>query len=337
MADAVLEREITLVPGTAVHIRGWDRSDSDGARLFGERVLALTQEYSRWLDLSRLSRIIIASDYRAAVADVRSVDGGASVATSNGYAEGAAAALLTVEDNHLRSVMVVWTPMIARIFEAEDSFERRAALQTFVHELVHVDDQAFLDKTFPGGAGAMAAKDDRDAALLLMVSPAPSEYSAANRTAVIEPTTGYAFVNMLERTLADVVSDVRRQLQLYRVGKIDLETFWSWVQERGRFIFQALGYALGHCDGIARSDDEELKESFREALARVEAMELGWLIAETRAALLLIMEQPAWNGLEVFDPLIQLGERLLNAFGIFTRLDRGRLYIDVPTAGRERF
>lgn len=335
MADEESEREPTLPPDTAVHIRGWDPGDADAARLFGERVLALTHEYSRWLDLSRLSRIILASDYRAAVADVACVGGGTNVATSNEFGEGAATALMTIENQCLKSVLVVWPPMIARIFEAEDTIERRIALQIYVHELVHVDDQAFLDKTFPGGATGVVESDDRHGALLLMITPAQAEYSAASRTAMIEPTMGYEFLNMLERTIADVLSDVRRQRQLYRVGKISLEAFWPWVQERGRFIFQALGYALGHSDGILGSDraDDGLKEGFTAALARIEGMELGWLVPETRNALRPIMEQSAWSGLEAFDPLIEVGERLLNAFGIFTRLEQGMLYVDVPLSG----
>ena len=332
MSDEKPQRKPTLPAGTAVHIRGWDRKDAEEASRFGERVLALTHEYSRWLDLSRLTKIILASDYRAAVAEVASVDGAANVATSNEFGEGAATALLTIEDQCLKSVLVVWTPMIARIFEDEDTLERRTALQTYVHELVHVDDQAFLDKTFPGRVMAMSASDHRHAALLLMVAPAQAEYSAASRTAMIEPTAGYAFVDMFERTIAEVLSEVRRQRQLYRIGKISLEIFWPWVQERSRFIFQALGYALGHSDGIIRSNraDDALKQRFRAALGRIEAMELGWLVPETRKALRPIVEQSVWSGLEVFDPLIAVGERLLNAFGIFTRIEKGMLYIDVP-------
>ena len=339
MADEEFEREPTLPSGTAVHVRGWNPNDADAGRLFGERVLALTHEYSRWLDLSRLSRIILASDYRAAVAEVGGVDGGINVATSNEFGEGAASALMAVEEQCLKSVLVVWTPMIARIFEAEDTLERRAALQTFVHELVHVDDQAFLDKTFPGGATAMVESDDRHGALLLMVAPAQAEYSAASRTAMIEPATGYDFLDMLGRTIAEVLPAVRRQRQLYRVGAISLEDFWPWIQERGRFIFQALGYAIGHCDGVAKSDraNDELKAGFRVALASIEAMELGWLVPATRNAVRPIMEQSAWSGLEAFDPLIDVGERLLNAFGIFTRLEQGMLYVDVPLKGPKEF
>lgn len=66
-------------------------------------------------------------------------------------------------------------------------------------------------------------------------------------------------------------------------------------------------------------------------------MELGWLAAEARAAVGPIIEQSAWTGLEAFDPLIALGERLLNAFGLYTRPEEGGLHIAVPLTGREDF
>lgn len=337
MAEEQPERRATLRPEVAVHIRGWTGTGASEARRFGERVLALTCEYSRWLDLSRLSKIVLASDYRAAVAEVGSVDGTPNVATSNEFSEGAATALMTLEEGVLASVLVVWTPMVAKIFQPEESLERRTALQTFVHELVHVDDQAFLDRTFPGGAMAAVQRDDRHGALLLMVAPALAEYSATSRTAMIEPSTGFDFLQLLEKTMAGSVADVAARLRLYHVGALALDNFWAWVQERCRFLFQALGYAVGHADGVLKSEraDEALKESFRKALAKVEAMTLGWLISETRAAILPIIEQPAWTGLDVFDPLISVGERLLNVFGICTRLEQEMLYVDVPAAGWE--
>lgn len=332
MAGDEAEREPTLSPTTAVHVRGWSDGGEAEARRFGERVLALAHEYSRWLDLSRLSRIVLAADYRAAVAEVASVDGGANVATANEFAEATATALMSVEGGRLTAVLVVWTPMVLRMFDEKDGPDKRSALQAFVHELVHVDDQAFLDRTFPGGAMAAVESDNRHGALLLMVSPAQSEYSATSRTAMIEPNAGFEFLDLLERTIGDAVADVGRQRQLYRIGSISLEAFWPWVQERCRFIFQALGYAVGHADGILKNDraDEALKARFRARLETIEAMELGWLIDETRDAVRPIMEQAAWTGLDAFEPLIELGERLLNRFGLFTRLENEMLYVDVP-------
>lgn len=322
----------SLPLSTAIEIRGWATPDAEEARLFGNRLMVLTSDYSRWLDLSRLSRIILAHDYGAALAEVQGIGGEVNIATANEFGEGAAMSVLTMEEGVLKSVLVMWTPLVSAMFDEEDTLEKRTALQTYVHELVHVDDQAFLDKTFPGGGSAAVQTDDRHGALLLMVSPAPTEYSASNRTAMVEPTTGLQFLDMLEKALTDLLADVRRQRRAYRVGSISLEEFWPWLQERCRFLFQALGYALGHADAIIEDDraSAELKERYRAGLAKIEAMESGWLLPTCRTALRPILEQTRWTGLEVFDPLIAVGERLLNAFGIYTRLERSVLYVDIP-------
>ena len=325
------------LPGTAaIILRGWHSEKHEEARLFGERLMALTQEYSRFLDLSRLSKIVLAFDYQAALAEFRDADDAPlGIATSNDFGEGAAMSLITTENGVLQSVLVIWTPLISQLFDAEDTLDKRKALQTYVHELVHVDEQAFLDKTFPGGGASAIQRDERHGALLLMVSPAQAEYAAARRTAYLEPSTGFEFLDMLEKTVSNALSDVRVQRRRYRVREIGLETFWPWVQERGRFIFQSLGYALGHTDGILNSDTapEDLKDHFRTTLAKMEALELGWLVDATRAAVLPIFDQPEWTGLDVFDPLIDVGERLLNAFGLRTRLDDETLYVEVPLTG----
>ncbi len=245
--------------------------------------------------------------------------------------------LITHEDGEMKSILVLWTPLIRRMFDEADTVDKRTDLQAYVHELIHVDDQAFLDRTFPGGGSAAIQRDDRHGSLLLMVSPAQSEYSATRRSAMIEPSTGFEFVGMLKKVITDVLSDVRRQRRRYQTHEIDLETFWPWVQERGRFIFQSLGYAIGHVDGVVHSDaaSPELKEEFRAALGAVEELDLGWLIEQTRKAVLPIYDLEAWTGLEVFDPLIDVGERLLNVFGIWTKLENDALYVHVPLFGGE--
>lgn len=323
----------------SIEIRGWLTEDEDEARLFANRLMVLTRDYSRWLDLTRLSRIILSYGYHGALAEVRGIGDHPSVATSNDFADGAAMAVLTEEDGVLRSVMVVWTPLVVRMFDEEDSLEKRMSLQSFVHELVHVDDQAFLDDTYPGGARAMRNRDARHGMLLGIVAPAHSEYSATSRTAIMEPTTGFDLVGLLKKAIVDVIADVRRQRRLYRVGDLTLQDFWPWLEGRCRFIFQSLGYALGHADGIVGGDDaeEEIKERYRAALLDIEGMELGWLVPATRSAIQPVMTQEAWSGLEVFDQLIEVAERLLNFFGVFTRLQDGAFYVDIPLTGWRDF
>jgi hypothetical protein len=156
---------------------------------------------------------------------------------------------------------------------------------------------------------------------------------------MIEATSGFEFVDLLRRTIAEVLADVRRQRRLYRIGSINLQEFWSWLEERCRFIFQSLGYGLGHADGVIGSDEAEagLKERYVEGPARGEDMELGWLVPQGRAALKPIINQAEWTDLHVFDPLIDVAERLLNAFGVYTRLEGNSFYVDVPHTGWHAF
>ncbi|MBS0274132.1 MAG: hypothetical protein JSR55_06955 [Proteobacteria bacterium] len=60
----------TLPPNCSVNIRGWEDDNEAQAREFGEGVMSLAKELSRYLDLSRLKSIIIGWDYAEALASV---------------------------------------------------------------------------------------------------------------------------------------------------------------------------------------------------------------------------------------------------------------------------
>lgn len=105
--------------------------------------------------------------------------------------------------------------------------------------------------------------------------------------------------------MVDVVADVRRKRRLYRIGNISLQEFRLWLEDRCRFIFQLIGYALGHADGVNGSDeaDEGIRSHYRSSLRDIEGMEPGWLISDTRSALQPVLTQEAERGLDFFDPL----------------------------------
>lgn len=128
MTDHDPPREPTLPESAAIILRGWHTDDQEEARLFGNRLMALTQEYSRWLDLSLLSKIVLSFDYQAALAEFRDADDAPlAVATSNDFGEGAAVSFLASEDGKLKSILVVWTPLISHMLDEEDTLEKREA------------------------------------------------------------------------------------------------------------------------------------------------------------------------------------------------------------------
>jgi hypothetical protein len=332
MSDDQERPEPTLPPNSIVQLRDWHNESEDEAREFGQFLMATTHEWSRYLDLSRLSKVILAYDYHAALALARGDDQVADVATVNEFGQSAAMSIVVREGDELKSVVVVSTPLIKAMFDEEDSTLRRSSLQSYVHELVHVDDHAFLDRTFPGGAAAATPADDLHGALLAIVMPARSEYEATRRTALIEPSTGLQFLDMLSAVLADLWTEVRRERRKYNEREISLEEFWPWLQERCRFVFQSLGYALGHADGVLNEEEAsgDLKAVYLRRLEDIASTDFGWLIDATRAAVMPIYRQEAWTGLAIFVDLVEVGRRLLGEFGVQLLPQANGFWVDVP-------
>ena len=152
-------------------------------------------------------------------------------------------------------------------------------------------------------------------------------------TAFAKPDYGLVYLDMLKACLKDAVRDVAIERRKYRFHG-DLDAFWNWARERARFIFQAIGYALGHADWIAAGEVEaSLKQRHAEALEKIAEHELGWLIDACRAALLPIFEQSEWASLDIYDSLNQVAEKLLNTFALYPSVREGGLYIDIPFRG----
>lgn len=322
----------------SINLNGWVTDDEDEARAFGERLMNLTREYSRYLDLSLLEKVVVAWDYPAALAEISGQAGKTAVIpTSNEFGQGAAMTLpMRGEDGDaFKTVVVIQTGLISQMFNEDDNSIARLSMQSFIHELVHVDDQAHFAKTFPGGPWAGAARDLRHGSLLRMTEGAYAEYSATRRTAVLDPATGLEFLDLLASALREAHEEMLDRRKKYQRHQLDLDDFWIWAEERARFIFQALGYALGHYDGaLALEDlDGELKAQLQDKILEIEAMPLGWLVDATREAILPIYQQKDWTGMEVLEPTAELAERLLNEFGLYTSLRDEQLYIDIPFRG----
>ena len=164
-------------------IRGWENGSEAEAREFGSGAMAYAKWMSKYLDLSRLESIIIGWDYADALA---SVDGGEGLPpaapTANEYGRGGAMAVHVLRDDELWSVVVIWTGLVRQLI-SEEHPDHKLALQTFVHELVHVDDLRRFSRTYPGGWRAAKPRDGRDAVLQSIVNPCQSEYSAQRRAA----------------------------------------------------------------------------------------------------------------------------------------------------------
>lgn len=322
-------RPETLFAGCQVSVRGWDSDDEQQARAFGGTVMGLARSFSKYLDLSRLESIVIGYDYQEALA---SVTGAAtdSAPTVNEYGEGNAMAVTVVRDDQPWSVVVIWTPLVRQI--ADETHEHhKLALHTFWHELVHVDDRQYFATTFPGGWRAARERNAMEGAFMAMVNPCQSEYSAARKSAFFKPDYGHGYLEMLEAALTDVDKQIRDARVAYRLHG-DMGVLWPIVTERVRFLFQAMGYALGHVDAVDHADDPNgaPMAQYEERLAKAATLPSGWILEETRKASQALFDTNPWPDLDVFSELIGVAEKLLHQFRLYPRMEGEGLYIDAP-------
>ncbi|MEY9097983.1 hypothetical protein ABIA24_000892 [Sinorhizobium fredii] len=326
--------EPTLYPKFSVQVRGWENDITEEVTEFAQVILAETYDISRYLDLSRLESIVIGADYREALESVNEASAQPTAApTSNEYGQGAAMARHVMRDDEIWSVVVIWTPLVRQIADKDHELHK-FALHIFFHELVHVDDLRLFSRTYPGGWKAAKPRDGRDLYLQSIVNPCQSEYSAQRRSAWVDPEAGFELLNMLEKVLLDVDNQVREERLKYRLHG-DMDVLWPIVFERLTFLFQCLGYGLGHADWAinARGDDPERANRYERRLNELAELPSGWLLADCRKAVQPFFEMENWSGMEVFDPLIEVAEKLLNQYGMFTSASGDGIYVDMPYTG----
>jgi len=324
----------TLPSGCMVSIRGWENDNEAEAREFGGNVMQLTKALSRYFDLSRLEAIVIGWDYREALAGVDRGNGMPPAApTANEYGRGGAMALHVLRDGEIWNVVVIATGLVRQLTNFEHP-DHKLALQTFVHELVHVDDLRRFSRTYPGGWRAARPRDGRDSALQTIVNPCQSEYSAQRRSAWAAPEHGLDLLDMLGKVMTDVDDQIRSARLDYRIHG-DMNKYWPVVVARLRFLFQAVGYGLGHADWVeAKADNHpDLATRFRSKLKELAGFPSGWMIDACRDAVQPFFELEEWSGQEIYDPLIEVLERLLNQNGMYTRAEGDGIYVDMPYTG----
>lgn len=324
----------TLFPGCVVNIRGWEYDSEEEAREFGGGVMSLAKELSRYVDLSRLEAIVIGWDYAEALASVDRGDGIPPAApTANEYGQGGAMAVHVVRDDEIWSIVVIWTGLVRQLNQT-DHPDHKLALQTFVHELVHVDDLRLFSRTYPGGWRAAKPRDGRDAALQPIVNPCQSEYSAQRRAAWAVPEHGLDLLEMLGEAMKDVDDQIRSARLSYRLHG-DMDRYWPVIVERLTFLFQAIGYGLGHADWVeAKADDHpDLAARYRAKLKELALFPSGWLLDACRDAVQPFFDLEEWSDQEIYDPLIEVLEQLLNQNGMYTRVHGDGIYVDMPYTG----
>lgn len=134
--------------------------------------------------------------------------------------------------------------------------------------------------------------------------------------------------------MKDVDDQIRSARLSYRVDG-DLDKYWSVVVERFTFLFQAIGYGLGHADWVEANanDHPELAACYRAKLRDLAGQPSGWMLDACRDAVQPFFHLEEWSDLRIYDPLIEVLERLLNQNGMYTRAHGDDIYVEMPYTG----
>ena len=167
-----------------------------------------------------------------------------------------------------------------------------------------------------------------------IVNLCQSEYSAQRRAAWAAPEHGLDLLEMLSEAMEDVDDQIRSARLSYRLHG-DMDKYWSVVVERLTFLFQVIEYGLGHADWVEASADDhpELAARYRAKLRDLAGYPLGWMLDACRDAVQPFFDLEEWIDLEIYEPLIEVLERLLNQNGMYTRAHGDSIYVDMPYTG----
>ncbi|GGZ32372.1 hypothetical protein [Asticcacaulis endophyticus] len=324
------EHVMSLPESFSISIDGWTTGDEVDARAFANSLLNLTRELSTILDLSRLKALIVTTDYNAATASTSHGElVGPGEPTDNEYGTGLAMARNVIIDEDIWSEVVIYVGLVQNIF-SQGHESQPASLLTFVHELRHVHDTRVFSRSYPGGWQSALPRDGRDRNLQPIVNPLQSEYCAQRAAAWAAPADGLHLINMLEGPLRDLEEQMEAARTAFFVHD-NLELFWESVAGRLKFLFQCLGYALGHYDYIEQNIDEHpaLYEEYRQRLDALKNLPSGWLIEASQKSVEPFWSLDAWTGMEIYDEVEGILERLLNGFGVRTSVWEHGIWIEV--------
>ena len=155
---------------------------------------------------------------------------------------------------------MIWTGLVRQLNQT-DHPEHKLALQTFVHELAHVHDlRYFLEPILAVGEQQNPGMGEMPT--FSRSKTLQSEYSAQRRAAWAAPEHGLGLLEMLNKAMKDVDDQIRSARLSYRVDG-DMDKYWSVVVERFTFLFQPIGYGLGHADWVEANADDHPKLATR--------------------------------------------------------------------------
>jgi hypothetical protein len=303
-------------------VNGNFQSEVDAQQLL-HTVFGLARFFGTVFDLTGLDGITIADDYVAALAGLDRGYPGMKAAkpTSDEFGTGFAMAVPVLRNGEHKSHVVLNSALVRPLVDpANESYG--FAVHTLAHELAHVHDHMLRSKAMPNYYGGQTW-DLRDGVLGQFAMAAWDEY-AASRLSAGWGIPDYCSVH--EESLVSMLGSLlARSDAAKRAFAQEKQVERTMTELRNVFetFFVRSSYLIGHIDGLEKIVDDEAPK-LTAALSETTWLNALWIryLVILRS---LFERMNAWEGVQEYQPLKDLGEELL--------LRGGMGFVKLPTGG----
>lgn len=273
-----------------------------------------------WMNFDALDSIVFNADYQQALRDISARAGRACEATSEPMGIGLA---MTVKIGAKSAVVL--DAGIAHGMVADDEFKRYLSLDTALHELCHVYDNARKDR--------LLAEDLKRGTVLPMqghvftaADACWSEYFA-NKYSNSGCSSPDSHPKFLAEVVPALVADVRAAIIDYRSND-KIQELLVLCQKKVKFLFQCFGYAAGRLS----ANGATLEAIALESVSALQQAGLYQIWIAVAAALdQLDARREDWTSFNDLQPLMDEADTTFRVLGLRYKLnDDGSVGVDIP-------
>lgn len=303
------------------------RSEEE-AREIGALLEVALQHLSAGLDLSPLRSIIVAADFDAELATIRTSSGNPVTYTKEEYARAYAKLVHLVKDGQFEMVLVL-DPFIVDTLMSSKEDSVRFGLHMIRHELCHVHDghvkskclsEYWLKHKLSGVAGFFFP----------IAEGIWSEYYATRHsTGTADQNSILNYVENLAEGLDRTKKIITEEITNYRTPGADLDHLVNTAIRHGGFLLTSAAYVHGYLaglqqdlDSLSPQTDRLLKGSYFLSTWK----KMGQVLTNMHDAY-----PSQWKSLSVYDGLMELAGEFFTGMGLeFEELPDKQVYVHVP-------
>lgn len=309
--DALLQKS-SLPSNVKMRISGSYQTE-EAAQHVLRNVTFFLRVFGAYLNLAGVESVSIADDHNAALAAIHKGDGVLALAPSNDeFGTGFAVTAPVLRDGVLKS-SIVFSSRLIQVLNDPLHEKRRHAIHVLAHESAHAHDLEVLRQSFPD-SGKQCNLDWKAQCLSQLANVCWSEYIASHLSSRWG-TDDYCaeFEHQLCKTLANAMEKGSACIHDFRFHRNGRKTEAEIRNIFGRLLTRA-AYLIGHIHGRGKTVAEMAPRYYRSV------QETPWFkpVFERYEANLKDMHATygSWTSLDVFQPLLDTCEALMNAAGL---------------------